>query len=243
MNTLATSLMTDPYGKVAECIQFTIDNPSDSFVLDDIMTIGHQYTFSMWLMSDANTSLTVAGDTFATNPTWNKFSITFTASGTDLLLNFGEAGNYYIYHPQLEIGNKATDWTPAPEDQTEEMETRFKIEADRIESQFDEVITSINEVGEVVRSVTTKIITQDGNGITIRTVPDNPDDKDNYCELNLDNDGLTISKNGEIRSKLIDDYFYTGNIFVETSKQARFGNFAFVPRSDGSLSFLKVGGN
>ena len=34
--------------------------------------------------------------------------------------------------------------------------------------------------------------------------------------------------------------FHTGNIFVEVQEQARFGNFAFVPRSDGSLMFLKV---
>lgn len=38
------------------------------------------------------------------------------------------------------------------------------------------------------------------------------------------------------------DDFYTGNIVVRTEEQARFGNFAYVPRSDGSLMFLKVGG-
>lgn len=36
--------------------------------------------------------------------------------------------------------------------------------------------------------------------------------------------------------------FYTGNIVVRLHERAQFGNFAFVPRSDGSLSFLKVGG-
>ena len=36
------------------------------------------------------------------------------------------------------------------------------------------------------------------------------------------------------------DDFYTGNIVVETNRRAQFGNFAFVPRSDGSLMFLKV---
>ena len=37
--------------------------------------------------------------------------------------------------------------------------------------------------------------------------------------------------------------FHTGNIVVEVQERAQFGNFAFVPRTDGSLSFLKVGGN
>lgn len=34
--------------------------------------------------------------------------------------------------------------------------------------------------------------------------------------------------------------FHTGNIYVEVTQQARFGNFAFIPRDDGSLMFLKV---
>lgn len=36
--------------------------------------------------------------------------------------------------------------------------------------------------------------------------------------------------------------FYTGNIIVRVTERAQFGNFAFIPRTDGSLSFLKVGG-
>lgn len=116
MNTLSTMSRTDPYGKVTDCIQFTIDDPSCSFVLSNIMTVGRQYTFSLWLMSDENSSISADGHTFATNSSWNKHSVTFTASSADLLLNFGDPGVYYAYHPQLEIGNKATDWTPAPED-------------------------------------------------------------------------------------------------------------------------------
>ena len=36
--------------------------------------------------------------------------------------------------------------------------------------------------------------------------------------------------------------FHTGNIVVEVNERAQFGGFAFVPRSNGSLDFLKVGG-
>ena len=35
--------------------------------------------------------------------------------------------------------------------------------------------------------------------------------------------------------------FHTGNIIVKVEERAQFGNFAFIPRSDGSLMFLKVG--
>lgn len=236
MNTLATAIMTDPYGKISECIQFTIDDASSPFVLNDIMTVGRQYTFSLWLMSDANASISAAGDIFDTSSSWNKFSVTFTASGTDLLLNFGGAGVYYIYHPQLEIGNKATDWTPAPEDQPEEMEARFSIESDKIQAQFEVINETVNELGEAIKDKYIKNITENENGISIT-------DSNGVYEIQLDNvTGVTILKNGVVRSQLVDDDFYTGNIVVRVNERAQFGNFGFVPRSDGSLSFLKVGG-
>lgn len=236
MNTLVTSAITDPYNKVSECIQFTIDDPSDPFVLDNIMTIGQQYTFSLWLMADMDASLNVAGDTFVTNGVWNKHYVTFTASDTDLSLNFGEAGVYHIYHPQLEIGDTPTDWTPAPEDITNEMNTRFAVEADRIEAQFTVVRESINDLGEVIKEKYIKTITENEHGISIT-------DSDGIYEIQVDNvEGVTIRKDGQIRSQLIDNDFYTGNIVIEVEERAQFGNFAFVPRSDGSLSFLKVGG-
>ena len=235
MNSLVTTSMTCPDGGLSECLQFTIDDPSDPFVLAEIMAIGRQYTFSFWIMSVENSSFSAAGDTLATNNAWNKYAVTFTASGTDLLLNFDEAGTYYIYHPQLEIGNKVTDWAPAPEDQPEEMEARFSVESDKIQAQFTVVNESINDLGQVIKEKYVKNITENEHGISIT-------DSDGVYEIQLDNvEGVTIRKNGIVRSQLKDDDFFTGNIVVKVEERAQFGNFAFVPRSDGSLSFLKVG--
>lgn len=236
MNTITSITMTGPYEKISECIQFTIDDVSDSFVLSNIMTVGSDYTFSLWAMSDSNGRISVSGDTFITTNGWNKYSVTFTADSENLLFDFVDTGTYYIYHPQLENGTVATDWTPAPEDQAEEMDTRFSVEAGKVEAQFTVVNESIDDLGEVVNSRYTKNIVENVNGISIT-------DSDGVYEIQLDNvDGVTIRKNGEIRSQLVDDDFYTGNIVVKTNEKAQFGNFAFVPRSDGSLSFLKVGG-
>jgi hypothetical protein len=228
--------MTDPYGKASECIQFSIDDAANPFVLNGIMAVGQRYTFSLWLMSAEDASLSAGGDTFVSTTAWNRYSVTFTATGTDLLLNFGLTGDYYIYHPQLEIGTKATDWTPAPEDQSEEMEARFTIESDKIQAQFTSVNETINDLGEVIKEKYIKTITENENGISVT-------DSNGVYEIRVDNvTGVTILKNGVIRSQLIDDDFYTGNIVVKIEERAQFGDFAFVPRSDGSLSFLKVGG-
>lgn len=79
-----------------------------------------------------------------------------------------------------------------------------------------------------------KYITISDDGITIGG-------SESGITLSLDNDGISFSKNGVAFGRWDGNDFYTGNIVVEVNERAQFGNFAFIPRSDGSLSFLKVG--
>lgn len=66
---------------------------------------------------------------------------------------------------------------------------------------------------------------------------------DSAITLEIDNaKGIVFKKNGVSFGRWDGNNFYTGNIVVEVNERAQFGNFAFVPRSDGSLSLLKVGG-
>jgi hypothetical protein len=60
--------------------------------------------------------------------------------------------------------------------------------------------------------------------------------------LKLDNDEIVFTKNGEEFGRWDGVDFHTGNIVIDLNERAQIGNFAFVPRSDGSLDFLKVGG-
>lgn len=65
---------------------------------------------------------------------------------------------------------------------------------------------------------------------------------DSAITLTIENDLIVFRKNGEQFGWWDGVDFHTGNIVVEVNERAQFGNFAFVPRSNGSLSFLKVGG-
>jgi hypothetical protein len=66
---------------------------------------------------------------------------------------------------------------------------------------------------------------------------------DSTVTLEIDNEkGIIFKRNGVAFGEWDGENFYTGNIVVRLNERAQFGNFAFVPRSDGSLSFLKVGG-
>lgn len=58
--------------------------------------------------------------------------------------------------------------------------------------------------------------------------------------LKIEHDMIGFYKNGKRFGWWDGDDFYTGNIVVEVDERAQFGNFAFTPRSDGSLSLLKV---
>lgn len=69
-------------------------------------------------------------------------------------------------------------------------------------------------------------------------------------KLRLDNDTISFYLGDIDESDLMKNRFgwwdgvnfHTGNLYVDVEERAQFGNYAFVPRSNGSLSFLKVGG-
>jgi phage minor structural protein len=65
---------------------------------------------------------------------------------------------------------------------------------------------------------------------------------DSPITMTLEKDLLVFERNGEPFGWWDGVDFHTGNIVVAVNERAQFGAFAFVPRSNGSLSFLKVGG-
>ena len=73
------------------------------------------------------------------------------------------------------------------------------------------------------------------DGVTIKA-------GENSMSLVLDNDIIKFVKNGQQFGWWDGVDFHTGNIVVKLNERAQLGNFAFIPRSNGSLDFLKVGG-
>lgn len=116
MNTVEPHSMTSPNYKTEECAKFTIDDVSQVFSINEVMVIGREYTFSCWVRSDTASSMIVEDKAFSTTTEWAYVMHTFIADQVDLHFAFVNSGAYYIYHAQLELGNKATDWDVAPED-------------------------------------------------------------------------------------------------------------------------------
>lgn len=100
-----------------------------------------------------------------------------------------------------------------------------------VSERFDGVEGGLQTVTEELA----KYFVFDTNGLTIKA-------GENDMQLRLDNGIISFRKNGQQFGWWDGVNFHTGSIVVELNQQARFGDFAFVPRSNGSLDFLKVGG-
>ena len=122
----------------------------------------------------------------------------------------------------------------------EEVSSEFEVRAEGIDMKFNTVTTQINNVDGDLQSKfekVTKHISHNENGVSIGGGK-------NAMLLTVDNDnGIIFSKNGVPFGWWDGNNFHTGNIVVEVNERAKFGNFAFIPRTDGSLSFLKVDGS
>ena len=119
----------------------------------------------------------------------------------------------------------------------ETVESKFTQMEDGIKMDFSTSREQLNELNKALADTKTewaKYIRFSDDGIEIG-------DTDNILKLEIDNDMIRFTKNGITTGWWDGNNFHTGNIVVEVNERAQFGNFAFVPRSDGSLSFLKVG--
>ena len=122
--------------------------------------------------------------------------------------------------------------------------SRLTTVAGQITAEFERAESKINEVETTHSgrlSIIEKCISLSDDGITIGS-------SDSSVTLKLDNkEGIQFWKTSDIGvagrqpfGYWDGDDFYTGNIVVRVHERAQFGDFAFVPRSNGSLSFLKV---
>ena len=191
-------------------------------------------------------------------------------------------GETTIHWIKVEKGNKPTDWTPAPED----VDNKIDSTADDLELSIASQSASItNDVHGIVLNALEDYVEKDeyntyksstksqlevlsnqiemnfaSTNSSIETVDGKVDTKfeeltkyirfstdgieigkdENSLKLKLDNDMIQFTKNGIPIGWWDGNDFHTGNIVVEVNERAQFGNFAFIPRSDGSLMLLKV---
>lgn len=117
------------------------------------------------------------------------------------------------------------------------VESEMAILAEKITMDFTSTTERIDEIDGDLQTVTEELRKHfefSTDGLTIKA-------GENAMNLTLDNDMILFTKNGQQFGWWDGVDFHTGNIVVGLNERAQFGAFAFVPRSDGSLDFLKVG--
>lgn len=151
----------------------------------------------------------------------------FSAQNADVIANVNSA-----------ISNALENYV-ANGDYTEFKETvnsQLSVLSDKITMNFESTISQINSVnGDLQNQFTVlkKYISYSEGGIELGS-------GENTLKLTVDNGLICFEQNGVVKGWWDGIDFHTGNIMVDVSEKAQFGNFAFVPRSDGSLMFLKV---
>lgn len=185
MNIVNSYFTINPFGKSDECALFTIDDVSLPFTLSDISDINQEYTLSFWAKSESAGSITIGSESFHTSDEWVRYVATFKATYTSIKMFFGTEGSYFVYRPKLEIGNIATDWTPAPEDLETEVEG-ISIEVSKriTPDQMSDAIDQIDEFHNTAVHINADGILMDTTG-SIRAVVDDVE------RLTIDEEGVS----------------------------------------------------
>lgn len=144
------------------------------------LKVGEIYTFSAWMSVDKNggeriqnldeSHQVIASNTILTTG-WSRIWVTFKAlqanSNVCFYTDQHDFGYVYLLGMKLEIGNKATDWSPAPEDLQADAankantalseskkytDAQLKITSDSITSTVTNMQSSIDQTAESIKS-------------------------------------------------------------------------------------------
>ena len=118
----------------------------------------------------------------------------------------------------------------------EEVSTRMSQLENQFLFEFEALKAQVDENDAEARAKITEIY----NYISFENGDIKLGGSDSPITLTLEKDLIVFKKNGVQFGWWDGVDFHTGNIVVEVNERAQFGDFAFVPRSNGSLSFLKI---
>lgn len=213
------------------CLHFITSG--DQYFLSYIYTNSpaSSHTIEISLIAESGAiSIIIGGKEFIpTTSEWTRCEVTFKATNRNVPLRFGDIGICYLYQSKLEIGNKVTDWTPAPEDMAsgedidnikksietnENLIAELAIRAGNIEASVTSVEQSIIQSKESttaeIETLTKKVdarMTDEEVKIEIQTQISNGTSKvTTNTGYKFDDDGLEVSKSGsEMTTKITDN--------------------------------------
>ena len=165
MSTVKEIQVVTPYGETDNVLELSIDVSNDAYVLEDVVKIVGDYSFSIWVKSaksDCLTTFNILGTSITESITtkWKKVSTTVKIDSLDnnninIIPDINTT--IYLYEGFLSEGIIDNSWIPAPEDSEEIMES--------IKSEFNQTANRIEQ----------KVAASDGRITTLSTTVDGVD--------------------------------------------------------------------
>ena len=147
--------------------------------------VGNTYTLSFYARTDEDATTTtlrvgIGGkeqviEDFTLISEWKKFAKTYTNTETGSISFFLKAaGTYQLTNVKLEVGNKATDWTPAPEDMaTADEVENAQTSADKAQSTADSTESRITVAESTIQqlsdAISTLVVDENGESMMTQT--------------------------------------------------------------------------
>lgn len=223
--------MTNPYGIEDTVLKLSIDSEQNSYRLSNLITEPDSYVFVIWHKTNTpcTISINVFGEiiTLESNSQWTKVvkvKKVSDVSNKNIDITPPINSTTYFYEAYLSRGTVDTSWTPAPEDDAEEiigLKSEIKQTAERIDLTVGNMEKEISQlsiragkieqtVKDTEKSLTSKIVS------TAREINQKVEDAKNdlKAEISLSADNIihTVGKNHVTAIRYIRDWLNGSNL-------------------------------
>ncbi|EPD59031.1 hypothetical protein HMPREF1215_00636 [Coprococcus sp. HPP0074] len=163
--------LKNPYGIEDSVLKIVIES-TDSYRLPNLINESDTYIFVIWHRTDTpcDIQFTVFGDvqTVSSSSQWTKYIKTISVndlSDTKIDITPPTNSTTYFYEAYLSRGSVDTSWTPAPEDNVEDiigLKSEIKQTAERIDLAVGNLQGELSKLSLTVDTINTKVENQEG---------------------------------------------------------------------------------
>lgn len=159
---VSTSEGTNPNGEKTTLGYIQLNN--DGYLMIQNSSDG---VFSIYAKCSSSGTIGIGNDKRTVSSSWNRFIFENVSKGCQVF--FGK-GTYFIYDAKFETGDKATDWTPAPEDVDADISS-VEGKVTTLSTQYTSLSQTLTSLNATVNSHTTQISSKADNS-TVTTIND-----------------------------------------------------------------------
>lgn len=234
MSSFETIKRANPYGIEDDVLKLTIDSAEDSYRLPNLITEPDTYVFVIWHRTDTpcTISFDILGETVTSKSSSQWTKVVKVKKVTDLSnknIDITPPVNSitYYYEAYLARGSVDTSWTPAPEDNIEDiigLKSEIKQTAERIDLTVGNLQGQLAELSIRADNITSRVESVEGtttlHSSQITQIPEqitqqvNDAKKELSAQIKLQSDEIvhTVGKNHATAIRYIRDWLNGSNL-------------------------------